>query len=982
MSTAKAQFVFYEEDFNSGTGGWVSTQVITTTELWSYSSTSFPGNTTGHWKTNPFDDYTNNLRINLESPSIDLTSRSGMTFSLSVRYNTESRFDGAQVEYSVDGGNNWTDLGTNRTGTNWYNDGDVDAIENRADGWSGDNGLWETASVDLPAAVEGESDVRFRLVFASDYSVVDDGVAIDDILISDGTTVYAENFDVSDGGWESKIEEISSEWVLGSSGFTGNATDHWYTNPFNDYDNSVDMALLSPSYDFSAYNNLTFNFDLRYKTEAGWDGFNMEYSIDSINWFPLGAVGEGVNWYNETDVDAIADGADGWSGDNLVWQNVSIDLPSAVNEQPEVFFRFRFVSDGTVTDDGVGFDNVNFSVDAFITQSSGSFNDVSTWLGGVIPGTSDVAFIDSNDVIDIASFQAVDKVVMLPGSVLNVLDKELEVRDSLAVNGTAALNITTGTVRYTKSGDQDIARADYYDLALEGSGIKRADSAVVVTNELSLDNSSVTLNANNQLTIASSSSGDARILEVPSGASITGEMTVERYFDAAARKWWHMSSPVQNATAANWQESFPITGDFTGSDDLGGSNNVSAYGYNETVISASSEDGWEAFPSVINTEIMEVGKGYRTFIRSNGSTTLGPVTVETTGLANVGTVNLPVTYTTSGPEDSAAAGWNFVGNPYASEIDWENPGWTKTNLTDAIYIWDAVNSRYVVWSNGVGVNGGTGRIATGQGFWVKAHDESPALVVSESVKSTSSSVFYRNESESVDNVMKVSITDGQNTSDMSFRFDDGATELFDIEKDAYYFGGNSPINICSFDDQWDFYAINSLPDYQDVSAKIWVIHPNDIRANFTLSFNGLETFVDNPGLKLVDLYLEEVVDIYDGMEYEFKYDGKDASRGSQRFVIQREYSAVLGANDRNLSQDELSIYPNPISQDQSALVVIPNGIISGELTIVNLRGEIIHTDNLAGLDQDMISLPHLDSGMYMINFESAAGTLNQKLIVE
>src|SRR6056297_1003396 len=36
----------------------------------------------------------------------------------------------------------------------------------------------------------------------------------------------------------------------------------------------------------------------------------------------------------------------------------------------------------------------------------------------------------------------------------------------------------------------------------------------------------------------------------------------------------------------------------------------------------------------------------------------------------------------------ADQGWNLIGNPTASTIDWDAPGWTKENISETIYVWD------------------------------------------------------------------------------------------------------------------------------------------------------------------------------------------------------------------------------------------------------------------------------------------------------
>ena len=341
-TSVTAQFNVYNENFNSNNGGWVSSEIVEVGN-WVYGNSSFAGNTTGHWHVTPFDNYVNDLDLWVVSPSLDFSGQTNMTFSTSIRYNTESRYDGAQIEYSLDGGTTWTDLGAVREGTNWYNDRDVDGIEDQAHGWSGDNGVWQTASLTLPATFNNQSNVKFRFFFASDHSVVDDGVAFDDIVITSGATiVYSENFNTSKGGWEI----IADKWSFGTTSFSGNTSGHWFTSPHGSHNNNVDIAVTSPTVDLGDYFSMTLSVLLRYNTERGFDGAQIEYSIDGGTvWTVLGAVGDGTNWYNDTDVDGIEDETDGWSGNNLAWQTVTLPLPPALNNQSNVKLRVRFGTD-------------------------------------------------------------------------------------------------------------------------------------------------------------------------------------------------------------------------------------------------------------------------------------------------------------------------------------------------------------------------------------------------------------------------------------------------------------------------------------------------------------------------------------------------------------------------------------------------------------------------------------------------------------
>ena len=92
----------------------------------------------------------------------------------------------------------------------------------------------------------------------------------------------------------------------------------------------MNAGLTSQEYDFRAYEDLTFAFDLRYDTENNYDGLVVEYTTDSITWIQLGSIADD-NWYNNTSASSFGAGTHAWSGDNSSWQTYSIQLPDVLD---------------------------------------------------------------------------------------------------------------------------------------------------------------------------------------------------------------------------------------------------------------------------------------------------------------------------------------------------------------------------------------------------------------------------------------------------------------------------------------------------------------------------------------------------------------------------------------------------------------------------------------------------------------------------
>jgi hypothetical protein len=188
-------------------------------------------------------------------------------------------------------------------------------------------------------------------------------------------TLFYEDFDASNGGW-SNSTTTNGSWLWTSSFPTAIAeigeNSFWRLNNYGNYSNNSVMEIDSPVYNFTGYENLLFNIDVRYDTETNWDGMRILYSINGGAFVQLGSNGTGINWYNSTSVGAL--GSNGWSNNNATaalaftplgvgpnrFTRATTTLADAMfKNQSNVRFRVQFKSDTNNTDNGVAFDNVS-----------------------------------------------------------------------------------------------------------------------------------------------------------------------------------------------------------------------------------------------------------------------------------------------------------------------------------------------------------------------------------------------------------------------------------------------------------------------------------------------------------------------------------------------------------------------------------------------------------------------------------------------
>src|SRR5690606_13798211 len=183
-----SQVTLYSENFQDDLGGW-SISSYDSNNGWFNRGPNSPhnsGNTGRYIYSRMYSsNYNNNTYIIATNPTIDINGDINITLNLDIWYRTEANWDGMKIEYSLNNGSTWNDLGS-VANSNWYNDTDVNAFNNDEDGWSGDSGGWLNRSINLTAEnpnFDTSTQVRFRVLFASDGSYTDRGVAFDEILI-------------------------------------------------------------------------------------------------------------------------------------------------------------------------------------------------------------------------------------------------------------------------------------------------------------------------------------------------------------------------------------------------------------------------------------------------------------------------------------------------------------------------------------------------------------------------------------------------------------------------------------------------------------------------------------------------------------------------------------------------------------------------------------------------------------------------------
>jgi len=426
------------------------------------------------------------------------------------------------------------------------------------------------------------------------------------------------------------------------------------------------------------------------------------------------------------------------------------------------------------------------------------------------------------------------------------------------------LGIATSSVKhYVMNGtSQQVLSSplSLYSLTVNNPSGVRLDGNTVINNTLTLTSGSLIVSSGYSLIANSKSIGAGTIR---SEREITG-----------STGWRLLASPVTSTYDDLLNNLF--TQGYTGSDSADGSPSV--LWYDETYAGTDNQR-WRK-PSDA-TDATVTGRGLFVYVFGSipGEAAYSdplPVTLDVTGSESEGTAgefDFGVTYTAS-----ADTGWNLIGNPFVASIDWDDAGWTKTNMDNVIYVWDhTANSgsgAYLTW-NGSSGSLGDGLIPPFQGFWVKANAGSPVLKVPKTAKTTGG-VFYKPAAEPDPLLMFLLESDTLGTT-THIEFREGGSLRKDA-RDAFYLVPPTSTYLelytHSYDDQ--ALAIQTTPYRfgRPLEIPIYIngyVEGAPLRGEYQLSWPRLEGMHPEWTLSLEDLETGEVIDLSLETVYTFQH---------------------------------------------------------------------------------------------------------------
>jgi len=408
--------------------------------------------------------------------------------------------------------------------------------------------------------------------------------------------------------------------------------------------------------------------------------------------------------------------------------------------------------------------------------------------------------------------------------------------------------------------------------------------------------------------------------------SISGTATVRQAITGS--KWHLISAPVSDA----------VSGTFTGKYLQKHTESSNAYAYITSV-----------------SEPLVVLKGYALW--SPGDYIAGY-----TGQLNTGSNSIVLSRST---DDLFNRGWNLVGNPYPSAIDWDAAtGWTKQNVNSTIYFLN--NGAWATYISGtesvegIGANGGTRYIAANQGFFVSVGDVGDATLAMDNRVRVHNTVPFLKNTET-GRFVRLKISGNGYSDEAVVRFIPDATAEFDRKYDA-------PKLFGSVNESPQVYTVGSMP----LTINSLPSGTSDVTMGIRGRTNGNYTLTAGETGNIDEVILEDLkTGVFTELSrtpYTFTL---ATGENEQRFVLHFNSLTDIKLNNSDALTADVFSYNHVVH-------VTLKDQIRGDIFIYNTKGQVVATRTSVTGKTD---IDLRENGIYILKLIASGNTLVREIMI-
>lgn len=464
---------------------------------------------------------------------------------------------------------------------------------------------------------------------------------------------------------------------------------------------------------------------------------------------------------------------------------------------------------------------------------------------------------------------------------------------------------------------------------------------------------STTFVNNGTLNLNSDGTNGTGTIITPATISGTGTVNVQQYLTSGRN--WYVSSPVTAATSGV----ITTSGNSLWSYDELNTGNVLWNSITATDASLNAMQGY-----VVNKQ------------------TDGVFTFTGTSLNN-GNKAIVLNRTENG---KASRGFNLVGNPYPSYLDWAQASLNSSNIGTTMwyrtkspgYVFAAYNR-----SGGASTNGATQYIAPMQAFWVYVK---PAIDLStttgtlavtnimRSHETGTNRLKVQSSKDETQKLLRLQVSDGTYADEAVVYFDPNASNDFDDYDSPKKANGNPVPDIYSLTDNQGL-AINGF-NKLNLNQQVTLGLKTGNSKLYTIKATEIKNFDSTTRIVLKDNFLNTEFDLTDGGSYDLspEISLSDTSRFKIIFKSQSIVTEINSVNDLN----NVQVYQN--ANHQITIKINDNSQASYSVIICNSLGIMIE-DKVLTNSTTVLSKSY-SSGVYFAVVSSKGKSVVKKIVIQ
>ena len=317
------------------------------------------------------------------------------------------------------------------------------------------------------------------------------------------------------------------------------------------------------------------------------------------------------------------------------------------------------------------------------------------------------------------------------------------------------------------------------------------------------------------------------------------------------------------------------------------------------------------------------------------------------------------------------AGFNLVGNPYVSSIDWNSSALTKQNIENTFWVWNGTAGNYATYNGSKGTNGGKPEIPPSQAFFVVVGEgkTTGTFGVDNDARIHSGDAILKDNSDKVYGEIHFHVSGESYSDENILHLENGYSDSFDSDKDAYKLAGSDKAPQMYTKTTADE---NLAIDYRAVPAEdseIALYFEKGEDEQYTIELKDAVNMVNAP-VYLEDLKKDTLINILEEITYTFNSSEED---DIHRFNLVFANNPVSAGE---IGKSKAKVY----TVNQNIVIEIPDSnMLPAQLMISDIQGKTIKSETIQENRSEYKI--YASSGVYVVTLIHENYVVNKKVII-